>query len=161
MDRAVCSARSIEVFVELNDRESLTVAIGIAGPFVVEMLDQEHPGPPLTVLRSLVGLKTELRPDDLDELLDRVIKRFDGHHAAEGALELAAQATSDSDRQKELRRRQLQLRIDEAAAAEGLTRVTFLQRAIELAAPIRIRERDARAPKGSSRISPMTPPARD
>lgn len=133
MDRAVCMARSIEVLIELNDRESLRDALGIANPLVVELLDQEHPGPPLAVLRSLVGLKKELRPDGLQELLTQAIERFDGGYAGESALELAAEATNDPQRQKKLRRQHLQLRIDEAAAAEGLTKVTLLQRAIDLA----------------------------
>jgi hypothetical protein len=84
-------------------------------------------------LRSLVALKKELRPDGLHELLTRTIERFPSGHPGESALELAAEASSDPTRQKELRRRQLQLRIDEAAGAEGLTKVTFLQRAIDLA----------------------------
>jgi hypothetical protein len=44
-------------------------------------------------------------------------------HAGEGALELAAPASGDPERQKELRRRQLQLRIGEAAAAKGLAKL--------------------------------------
>lgn len=133
MDRAVCMARSIEILVELNDRKSLVGVLEMVDPLVVDLLDQEHPGPPLTLLRSLVGLKEELRPAGLHDLLARAVKRFDSGHAGESAIELAAEATGDLQRQKDLRRRQLQLRIDEAAAAEGLTKVTFLQRAIDLA----------------------------
>lgn len=133
MDRATCMARSIEILVELNDRDGLTEALERAEAVVIDLLAQEHPGPPLTVLRSLMALKKELRPDGLEDLLDRAIERFPAGHAGESALELAADASSDPERQKELRRRQLQLRIDEAEAAEGLAKVTVLQRAIELA----------------------------
>jgi hypothetical protein len=54
-------------------------------------------------------------------------------HAGESALELAAEATADPERQKELRRLQLKLRIDEVDASEGLAKVMLLQRAIDLA----------------------------
>jgi hypothetical protein len=133
MDRATCMARSIEILVELNDRDGLAEALERAEAVVIDLLAQKHPGPPLTVLRSLVALKKELRPNGLEDLLDRAIERFPAGHAGESALELAADASNDPERQKELRRRQLQVRIDEAAAAEGLAKVTVLQRAIELA----------------------------
>lgn len=133
MDRAVCIARSIEVLVELNDRESLAGVLSEIESVVTELLDQKHPGPPLTVLRSLASLKKDIRPDNLQELLGRAVERFDGGHAGESALELAAEASGDPQDQKKLRRRQLELRMDEAAEAEGLTKVTLLQRAIDLA----------------------------
>jgi hypothetical protein len=133
MDRAVCMARSIEILVELNDQETLADVLEIAERVTLELLDQKHPGPPLSVLRSLVALKKELRPGGLQDLLTRTIERFPSGHPGESALELAVEASSDPEHQKELRRRQLQLRIDEAAGAEGLTKVTFLQRAIDLA----------------------------
>jgi hypothetical protein len=46
---------------------------------------------------------------------------------------LATEATADPERQKELRRLQLQLRIDEVDASEGLAKMMLLQRAIDLA----------------------------
>lgn len=133
LSRAVCAARSIEIFVELNDRQGLADTLEIAKRVATDLLDQKHPGPPLSVLGSLVGLKKDLRPDGLEDLLTKAIERFPAGHAGESALELAAEASGDPERQKELRRRQLQLRVDEAAAAEGLAKVTFLQRAIDLA----------------------------
>ena len=133
MDRALCMARSIEILVELNDREALAEVREAAERVARELLDQKHPGPPLSILRSLVALKKELRPDGLQELLTLTIERFPSGHPGESALELAADASSDPSHQEQLRRRQLQLRIDEAAGAEGLARVTFLQRAIDLA----------------------------
>ncbi|HJZ37535.1 MAG TPA: DUF4209 domain-containing protein, partial [Solirubrobacterales bacterium] len=133
LSRAGCMARSIEILVELNDRETLGEVLGAADRVVLDLLGQEHPGPPLIVLRALVGLKKDRRPGGLEALLARTIERFPGGHAGESALELAAEASSDPERQKNLRRRQLQLRIDEAAAAEGLAKVTMLQRAIDLA----------------------------
>lgn len=134
LSRAVCMARSIEILVELNDREGLIQILETAERVALDLLGQEHPGPPLNVLRALVGLKQNLRPDGLEELLVKAIERFPVGHAGESALELAATASGDPERQKELRRRQLQLRMDEAEAAGGLAKVTFLQRAIDLAA---------------------------
>lgn len=133
LGRAACMARSIEVSVELNDREGLAEVLEIADRVVLDLLDQEHPGPPLNVLRALLGLKKDRRPEGLEDLLTRATERFPTGHAGESALELAAEASSDPERQKELRRRQLQLRIDEADASEGLAKVTLLQRAIDLA----------------------------
>ncbi|HEY2717381.1 MAG TPA: DUF4209 domain-containing protein [Solirubrobacterales bacterium] len=133
LSRAVCMSRSIEILVELNDREALAEALGVADRVVLGLLQQEHPGPPLNVLRAMVKLKRDRRPDGLEALLARAIERFPSGHAGESALELAAEASGDAERQSELRRRQLQLRIDEANASEGLAKVTFLQRAIDLA----------------------------
>lgn len=133
LSRADCVARSIEILVELNDREGLAQILNTAERVALDLLRQEHPGPPLNVLRALVGLKRDLRPDGLEELLIEAVDRFPAGHAGESALELAATASGDPDRQKELRRRQLQMRMDEAKAAEGLAKVTFLQRAIDLA----------------------------
>jgi hypothetical protein len=133
LSRAVSMARSIEILVELNDREALSEVLEVADRVVLDLLEQEHPGPPLNVLRALVGLKKDRRPDGLEALLTRATERFPAGHVGESALELAAEGSNDSERQKELRRRQLQLRIEEADAAEGLAKVTMLQRAIELA----------------------------
>lgn len=133
LDRAVCMARAVEVMAELNDRDALADAVADAVELVDELLGQEHPGPPFIVLRGLVALKLRQRPGDLDQLLDRVISRFEDHHAEEGALALAARATGDEQRRHTLRRRQLQVLIDEEQTAEGLAKVSLLQRAIELA----------------------------
>jgi hypothetical protein len=133
LGRAVCVARSIEILVELNDRETLREVLEAAEGVARDLLDQEHPGPPLSVLRALVGLKKDRRPGGLQVLLTQATQRFLAGHAGESALDLAAEAAENADRQKELRRRQLQLRIDEANASEGLAKVTMLQRAIEFA----------------------------
>lgn len=133
LSRAVCMGRSIEILVELNDREALGEVLEVADRVVLDLLKQEHPGPPLNVLRALVGLKKDRQPDGLEALLTRATERFPTGHAGESALELAAEASGDPGRQKELRRRQLQLRIDEANASEGLAKVTMLQRAIDIA----------------------------
>jgi len=133
LDRALCMARAMEVMTELNDRDALASAVIDAVALVDELLGQEHPGPPFIVLRALVALKPKRRPDDLDELLDRVVDRFENHQAKEGALDLAALATGDEQRRQALRGRQLEVRIDAVRAAEGLAKVSVLQRAIELA----------------------------
>lgn len=133
LDRAVCMARALEVMAELNDRDSLAATVADTVGLVDELLAQEHPGPPFIVLRALIALKPQQRPDDLDSLLDRVIVRFEDHHAKEGALALAAAATANAQRRQNLRRRQLQVRIDEVDSAEGLAKVSLLQRAAELA----------------------------
>jgi hypothetical protein len=133
LSRAVSMGRAIEILVELNDREALREVLGTAESVARDLLEQKHPGPPLSVLRALVGLKKDRRPEGLQGLLTQATERFPSGHAGESALDLAAEGASDSERQKKLRRRQLQLRIDEADASEGLAKVTLLQRAIEFA----------------------------
>jgi len=133
LSRAACMVRSVEILVELNDRDALSEILETAEQVVRDLLEQEHPGPPFSVLRALVGLKKDRRPDWLQGLLTRATERFPIGHAGESALSLAAEAASDPERQKELRRRQLQLRVDEANASEGLAKAAMLQRAIDLA----------------------------
>jgi hypothetical protein len=135
LDRAEVMARALEVYAELNQREVLLETGEKAVTLVEELLGQQHPGPPLIVARALVALKPDRRPAGLEQLLDQVVEHFipGDTHAAESALDLAAHATTDPDRKQSLRRRQLELRIAEADAAEGLAQVMFLQRAIELA----------------------------
>jgi hypothetical protein len=133
LNRGACVARSLEILVQLNDREGLAEILETAERVATELLEQEHPGPPLSILRALVKLKKDLRPEGLEDLLEKAMERFPAGHAGESVLELAAEASGHPERQKELRRRQLQLRVDEANAAEGLAKVTFLQRAIDFA----------------------------
>jgi hypothetical protein len=133
LSRAVCMARSIEILVELNDRETLDKVLEVAEAVARDLFNQEHPGPPLMVLRAFAGLKKDRRPPGLQALFTQATERFPAGHAGESALDLAAEAADGPEAQKDLRRRQLQLRIDEAEASEGLAKVTMLQRAIELA----------------------------
>jgi hypothetical protein len=97
------------------------------------LLEQEYPGPPFIVLRALVRLKPEQRPDGLDALMERVIVRFDGPGDRAAALAIAVDATTDTDKKAALRRRHLDVVVAEARAADGLRKVTFLQRAGDLA----------------------------
>lgn len=133
LDRAECMARAIEILAELNDRTALADAVEIARELGDELLEQEHPGPPFIVLRTLTRLKADQRPRGLEQLLDRTEGRFNAGHAGQAALAIAADATDDPERRLVLRRRQLDLRIREADEAEGLTKVHFLQRAHEFA----------------------------
>ena len=133
LDRAACMARALEVLAELNDRKALTEAVASAVVLVDDLLAQEYPGPPFGVVRALIALKPRDRPTDLDALLDRVVDRFDSHHAKEGSLALAARATTDPRRRKTLLHRRLQIKVNEAETAEGLTKVALLQRAVEFA----------------------------
>ncbi|MDQ3739595.1 MAG: DUF4209 domain-containing protein [Actinomycetota bacterium] len=133
LDRAVAMGRAMEIAKELNDRETLAAAIPVAVELVDELLGQEYPGPPFAVVRALIDLKAKDRPQDLSALLDRVIDRFASTPHHEGALALAARATTDDGRRRDLQRRRLQVRVDEVDNAEKLTKVVALQRAIELA----------------------------
>jgi hypothetical protein len=136
LDRALCMSRALELLRALNDRAALAAAVPDAVELADSLLDQEHPGhpgPPFIVVRALIALKPNQRPTGLDPLLDRVVARFADHEAHDTALGLAVRATADPQRRETLRRSRLQARIDAMDGAEGLAKVSLLQRAIELA----------------------------
>jgi hypothetical protein len=133
LDRAACAARALGVLADLNDRAGLTAAASSAVAIVDELLEQEHPGPPFIVLRALTRLKPKQRPGHLGALLERVIARFDDSRNKAAALAVAVDATADAERKTALRQRHLDVVVDEARSAEGLAKVTFLQRASDLA----------------------------
>ena len=133
LERAVCMARAMEVMAELNDNDALTRAAIDAAALVDELVGQDYPGPPFIVLRAILALKPKHRPAALDDLLDRVITSSIGSRNLESALALAARATSDEGRRHALRRRQLDVRIDDASSADGLAKAFRLQQATDFA----------------------------
>lgn len=133
LDRAACAARALEAMAALNDRTGLAAAASSAVETVDMLLEQEHPGPPFIVLRALARLKPKQRPDGLDALVERVIARFDDSRNKASALAIAVDATTDPEKKAALRRRHLDVVVAEARAADGLAKVTFLQRAGDLA----------------------------
>lgn len=134
LDRSLCMSRAVELLAQLNAREALAQAVADAVALVDELLGQEHPGPPFIVVRTIVALKPSQRPDGMDGLLDCVITRFaTDPHNHDGALGLAERATTDAERRTALRQRRVHARTEAARAAEGLTRVALLQRALERA----------------------------
>lgn len=133
LDRAACAARALETLADLNDRDSLVAAAASSLKIVDALLEQEHPGPPFIVLRALARLKPKQRPGDLDALLERVIARFDDPRNKAAALAVAVDVTTTAENKMALRRRHLDVVMDEARSADGLAKVTFLQRASDLA----------------------------
>jgi hypothetical protein len=133
MERAVSLARSVEIATELRQASLLSRLSDLIEPLVKELVQEKHPGPPMTVLSAGLSLPKNLRPVNLDTLMERVAEEFSSSHVSESAILLASQAASSADRRDELRRRALQIREDEARDAEGLAKVFALQKAIELA----------------------------
>jgi hypothetical protein len=133
LDRASVTARAVEVLAELNDLNGLADVTGDAVQIADDLLQQEYPGPPFIVLRALARLKPKHRPENLDALLDRTVERFDEYRSKGAALEIATDAAVDPVRMADLRRRRLDVAVDEAQASDGLVKVTLLQRAIEIA----------------------------
>jgi hypothetical protein len=133
LERAVCLARALEILRELNDGTKLGVASTVGVTLVRELANQEHPGPPMAVFRALMASGPKRRPPEIDALADLLVERYADTPAHPGILALAAEATADPQRRQALRVRQLDERIREARAAEGLVKVSFLQRAIDFA----------------------------
>lgn len=133
LPRALAMSRSLEVLAELNDSAGLANAVEQAEALVEELLAAERAGPAFAVVRALIGLRRRQYPERMDALMDKVIARHERGDAGEVALGLAAEAAKDQTRKRRLRERQLQIRTEQAASAQGLERVGALQRAIEFA----------------------------
>lgn len=133
LDRAQCMARAIDISLELNDTDACVRYGEAAAALANELLKQEHPGPPFFVLRSILSLKPEHHPAELDALIQETIDRFSGSSHHVGALDLAIAATTDSKRKAQLRREQLNVMTREADEAKGLAQVDRIRRAAQFA----------------------------
>ena len=127
LERADAMARALEIRAELNDQPGVAAAAEQAMDLVDDLLGGQYPGPPFIVLRALTALKR--RPARLAELLERVIEHFKGTHDEASACAVAAEATSDPEIKQSYRRRELEAKISEAHAAEGLAKASLLSRA--------------------------------
>lgn len=100
----------------------------------------DSPGPPMTILRALVPLNTELRPENLEERLDRALETYAGHVDVEQEiLDLTAELKTGDDLTA-VRLKQLDLLLKASESAEsGILKVVWLHRALEHATIFTIR----------------------
>jgi hypothetical protein len=135
MERVQGLVRAAEVATELRDRE-LQAAVAHRAVTGIESelaSGNERPGISLRLMDSLVRLPTEQRPDRLMYLLDKASEVYrNDPWQLDTILELKSQLVPESER-VELRRAQVASWRNQAAEAEGLLRVSHLERAFEIA----------------------------
>lgn len=134
--------RALELANRVSDealRERVVEAIVAAITNELES-DYDRPGIPFSLLQPLVALPAAARPSDLEDLINRAEAKYgaDPYHL-ETAADLKAQLVAPED-VPELRRRQVEKWRDEAAKAEGLVRLAFLERALDVARTHGLRE---------------------
>lgn len=127
--------RALELANSLSDqavREQVVEAIVAA---IEEELRSDHdrPGIPFSLLQPLVELPSAARPPELKDLIGRAEAKYgaDPYHL-ETAADLKARIVAPDD-VPDLRRRQVQKWRDAASKAEGLVRLAFLERALDVA----------------------------
>jgi hypothetical protein len=127
--------RALNLSRELNDEALMRkVAERVVEVVEKELGREDRPGISFRLLRALVGLPQTLRPKQLMELVRRSAATYgkDPHHL-ESAIELEAVLTSSPDDRRALRVRQAELWRDKASEAEGILRVSFLEKALDVA----------------------------
>ena len=100
-----------------------------------ESLAQADAEPGVALGLVEIVLEDGSRPDEVTRLLDMARQKYAGHHwNTAGTIELQLRRTDLDDQVREqLRRELIQLRIDQAMAAEGLVRAHHLEAAAQLA----------------------------
>lgn len=133
--RAVCLARALQITLELNDG-ALTASLASRCVESVEasIANGASTGTAFVLLRALVHLPRDQRPDLLAEIVESAKDRYGttAHNFEELGEMLVALADSDIWR-KDIRAEQLDRWIGEARASEGLARLVGLQKALEFA----------------------------
>jgi hypothetical protein len=135
MYRVRCLSRALELARETRDdaRQSAVVERMIA--FADQDLGSTGGGPglPLGVLRPLVALPTQERPEGLDDLLQRVVEKYRADpYIIDSVADLRSRLLDDPGRQ-ELRQEQVKRWREEAAKGDGMLRVHRLEQALEIA----------------------------
>jgi hypothetical protein len=127
--------RALDLARELSD-ETLTTKVAER---MVEVIDAElsrddRPGISFSLLRALVDLKPANRPADLLDLVQRAESVYGSDpHNLESAIELEASLSNSTEDRNALRVRQTELWRNRARAADGILRVAFLEKALDVA----------------------------
>ena len=127
--------RALEVTMSLSDQELQRRAVETMVKAIKVELESEHdrPGIPFSLLRPLVDLPPAARPAGLEALIRQTATKYEGDpHHVETAIDLEARLVGADD-VPDVRQRQVQLWREAADKAEGLVRLVFLERALEIA----------------------------
>lgn len=127
--------RALEVSREISD---VGLAERVVGRIVQAIGDElaigaERPGVSFNLLRALVGLPADARPDCLLDVIDRAEQVYAGDpHQVESAIELKA-SVAGPEEVRGLRERQALLWRDQGRQATGILKSAFLERALDVA----------------------------
>lgn len=135
MERTDGLLRALEIARELSDEELRETAVALMTQHIRDeaALEDDRPGIPFSLLRALVDLPAPARPPDLREMINLCEERYGADpHQYEAALEFQA-AIATEDELQDLRRLQVDRWREVAGQAEGILRMTFLERALEVA----------------------------
>ena len=135
MYRVRCLSRALELARETRDTARQGTVIERMTAFAEQDLGSPGGGPglPLGVLRPLVAMPTQERPDGLDDLLQRVADKYGGDpYIIDFVADLRGGLLDDPGRQ-ELRREQVRRWREESTKGDGMLRVHRLEQALEIA----------------------------
>ncbi len=127
-----CLSRALELARETRDTARQGTVIERMTAFAEQDLGSPGGGPglPLGVLRPLVAMPTQERPDGLDDLLQRVADKYGGDpYIIDFVADLRGGLLDDPGRQ-ELRREQVR-RWREESTGDGMLRVHRLEQTLE------------------------------
>lgn len=127
--------RALDLARELSDEE-LTAAVAER---MVEVVDAElgredRPGIPFRLLRALLYLRPPQRPGELLGLVRRAANVYAADpHNVESAIELEVALAKSAEGRTTLRHRQAELWRASAGEAEGIIKLSFLDKALDIA----------------------------
>jgi hypothetical protein len=135
MYRVRCLSRALELARETRDTARQGTVIERMIAFAEQDLGSQGGGPGLSlgVLRPLVALPTQERPDGLDDLLQRVADKYGADpYIIDSVADLRSRLLDNRGRQ-ELRREQVKRWREESTKGDGMLRVHRLEQALEIA----------------------------
>lgn len=135
MESTHALVRSLELANGLSDTQLRQQIVETMVTAIEGEMETEHdrPGIPFSLLSPLVELPPSARPSELEDLISRAQARYgaDPHHV-DTSVDLKVMIVAP-EQVPELRRDQVQAWQRAAAEAEGLVRVAFLERGLEVA----------------------------
>lgn len=136
MDLVDCLQRAIEIAAEIGDEERLGAAINKAldvSRSEITDTTERRPGIPLSLIESIVDLKSDLRPGGLLELLDAAADRYGADPYIAESVNQLKQKLSPPEEREELQRQQVERWREESKKGDALLRYSRLQQALGLA----------------------------
>lgn len=135
IDRACCLSRALELAREIHDKSRQQIAVDrMVGLVEMDLQTQSGgPGVSLGALQPLVELPPDERPDDLDELLVRVDRRYDQDPFIGDSIAELRSTIAAIEQRKQLRLEQIRRWRETAAQDDTMLRVHRLGHALEIA----------------------------